>query len=691
MKNVSLFPMQSDPRGTVPLVHPKRVFLKKGKGLLRFTSQKVSNQHSRPLPPAKAIIRSYSEPISLQQVQTGCAQKLPVQRKTATVCKDFPQTSSFRQDTKTVRLKMLQSHLRLHVPPSGPVQGLSEEQAYTQPAEPTALKAPCGGNIPRVNRPQDEIPKAVSSTQPGQVQSIQRLEPSAQGQGKASDSLEKSFQERLLHWESTQQKESVELGEFELLEQAAEELSFSSNSSFVLKVLQMDQQRPLQQRRLSSTPIKSPPDHPEVPSRKRVISSLSNSGNAALSCHVPSWWYWESPVLSEAVYGLKFNYSQYFFPTAPQAQSQLLRDRLVELEVQIERFKKENATLTKVRKDNQKLQEDLRRERFDFEQMKAQEMTRFEEYKREENRKLQRERKLLEKHMSAARAIPNKSERQEIQGLKQQLSSLQEELKRKESRWANTHSRLRHQLQALGQDNSTLRDEVKTLEKLRLTAWKKNSTDSDKSSLVMVTLSSGKSQWANTDIFRRSDMVTLPQQVEQLLSSGARLMVFPNGTKKEVSPDGRIVKVIFFNGDTKELTDDQRVIYFYAEAKTTHITYPDGMEVLHFPNNQTEKHFPDGHKEITFPDHTVKTLYPNGREESVLTDGTIIQVHPDGSKEIHFNTGQKEVHTAEYKRREYPDGTVKTVYSDGRQETRYPTGRLRIKDREGNVILDNRA
>lgn len=91
---------------------------------------------------------------------------------------------------------------------------------------------------------------------------------------------------------------------------------------------------------------------------------------------------------------------------------------------------------------------------------------------------------------------------------------------------------------------------------------------------------------------------------------------------------------------------------------TTHITYPDGIEVLHFPNNQTgrqqscegeiqtlarrrilacfhdfscpntEKHFPDGRKEITFPDQTVKNLFPGGREESVLTDGTVIQVHP---------------------------------------------------------------
>lgn len=44
--------------------------------------------------------------------------------------------------------------------------------------------------------------------------------------------------------------------------------------------------------------------------------------------------------------------------------------------------------------------------------------------------------------------------------LKQQLSSLQEELKGKESRWACTHNRLRQQADALRQDNASLRDEV---------------------------------------------------------------------------------------------------------------------------------------------------------------------------------------------------------------------------------------
>lgn len=43
-----------------------------------------------------------------------------------------------------------------------------------------------------------------------------------------------------------------------------------------------------------------------------------------------------------------------------QVQSRLLRERLVELEIEIERFKKENAALTKLRQENEKNQEILR-------------------------------------------------------------------------------------------------------------------------------------------------------------------------------------------------------------------------------------------------------------------------------------------------------------------------------------------
>lgn len=51
----------------------------------------------------------------------------------------------------------------------------------------------------------------------------------------------------------------------------------------------------------------------------------------------------------------------------------------------------------------------------EFEQKKSEELAKFEEHKREENKKLLKERKLFEKHATAARAIPDKKEREEIQ------------------------------------------------------------------------------------------------------------------------------------------------------------------------------------------------------------------------------------------------------------------------------------
>lgn len=62
----------------------------------------------------------------------------------------------------------------------------------------------------------------------------------------------------------------------------------------------------------------------------------------------------------------------------------------------------------------------------------------------------------------------------------------------------------------------------------------------------------------------------------------------------------------------------------------------------------------------------------------------------NGDKTIVLSNGQKEIHTAQFKRREYPDGTVKTVYCSGCQETKYASGRVKIKDEAGNIILDEK-
>ncbi|XP_067274795.1 uncharacterized protein si:ch211-140l13.3 isoform X2 [Pseudorasbora parva] len=174
------------------------------------------------------------------------------------------------------------------------------------------------------------------------------------------------------------------------------------------------------------------------------------------------------------------------------------------------------------------------------------------------------------------------------------------------------------------------------------------------------------------------------KKVERLFLNGCRVITFRNGTKKEIGVD-KSVTVTFFNGDVKRTLADGTVMYYYCDAQTTHSTYPSGLEVVQFSNNQREKHHPDGTKEISFPDGTVKILHSDGREESIFPDGTIVKISQHGEKMVEFTNGQREIHTSQYKRRMYPDGTVKTVYTNGRQETKFSSGKVHIKNNKLKV------
>ncbi|EHB03068.1 Centromere protein J [Heterocephalus glaber] len=447
-------------------------------------------------------------------------------------------------------------------------------------------------------------------------------------------------------------------------------------------------------------------------------------------------------------------------PSGDSARSQALREKVVELETEIEKFKAENASLAKLRMERESAMEKLRRETADFEQQKAKELARIEEFKKEEMRKLQKERKVFEKCTTAARTFPDKKEREEIQALKHQIEDLQEDLKRKEAKWTSSYGRLRSQIEMLVRENTDLREEIKVMERFRLDAWKKAEAIESSPKAYQCVTAGKKDESMSTSVryhkshissgaqgekykknylpkrgnpSQRSKSVpprdlgssdkgqaALPREplepltfldpeykkeekeeeiqeeishsdgkVEKVYKNGYQVTLFPNGTRKEVSADGKTVTVTFFNGDLKQVTPDGRVIYYYAAAQTTHTTYPEGLEVLHFSSGQIEKHFPDGRKEITFPDQIIKNLFADGQEESIFPDGTVVRVQRDGNKIIEFNNGQRELHTAQFKRREYPDGTVKTVYTNGHQETKYASGRVRVKDKDGNVLMDS--
>ncbi|XP_076787069.1 centrosomal P4.1-associated protein isoform X2 [Arvicanthis niloticus] len=961
---------------------PKQPFLKRGEGLARFTNAKSKFQKGK-----ESELASTQSPSEDQSGSKVDRQHL--QRKTALIHKDLcADTPTVKKDNKArskaglaslrQKPKVAKTNMRGSPSPPGPKVQTGKKcdgQLRHQVKVERDTQANNKENVPACIKPWDAGCKMWNKTQgterlplsTGPVGCVVSRSLTCETDRETESSLDFSLQKKLENWEREKEKENLELDEFLFLEQAADEISFSSNSSFVLKILERDQQIH-EGHRLASTPVRvvqqqkaqqvdpnGQSNRSEIPCHSVALEnesefkamllsrgSGSTDGLRKLSCKLSkeafqtstsenqSRWdarddsvpikpstkvedmvfsnredspqvcdakgpfrdtgaqedKWrdadldlsdkecssdESVIVEslskkaleplrlpssqdgskidfdderswtdleenpyehgvipkeEAIYGTpqtqchsknegcvldktikrkiapvkrgedfksdrstsppppsdlmvkffpslkpkpkldshlenepKLNLSQ-DQPPGDSVRSQVLREKVIELESEIEKFKAENTSLAKLRIERESALEKLRKEIADFEQQKARELARIEEYRKEETRKLQKERKVFEKYTAAARTFPDKKEREEIQALKQQITDLQEDLKRKETKWSSTHGRLRSQIEMLVKENTDLREEIKVMERFRLDAWKRAEAIENSPKTCQYMTATKKDESMNSSIqfqkshassgvqvekykkkylpaqgnpSRRSKSVpprdlgssdkgqaALPRgllqpvnfpdleykhkeekeeeiqgeinhpdgKVEKVYKNGCRVVLFPNGTRKEVSADGKSITVTFFNGDVKQVTPDDRVVYYYAAARTTHTTYPEGLQVLHFSSGQIEKHFPDGRKEITFPDQTIKTLFADGQEESIFPDGTIVRVQRDGNKIIEFNNGQRELHTAQFKSREYPDGTVKTVYANGHQETRYTSGRVRVKDKDGNVLMD---
>ena len=124
------------------------------------------------------------------------------------------------------------------------------------------------------------------------------------------------------------------------------------------------------------------------------------------------------------------------------------------------------------------------------------------------------------------------------------------------------------------------------------------------------------------------------QRTEEITTDGRRIVTYRNQTIKETLRDGNTV-VRYTNGDTMTTdTVSGAVVYYYAQAKTTHTTLPDGTNIYEFPNKQIEEHFPDGSKHIYFPDSTKKVVLPDGTTESTFPDGVCIREDGTGNSEV---------------------------------------------------------
>lgn len=78
---------------------------------------------------------------------------------------------------------------------------------------------------------------------------------------------------------------------------------------------------------------------------------------------------------------------------------------------------------------------------------------------------------------------------------------------------------------------------------------------------------------------------TTPGPKKEIVNEdGSKDVYYPNGNLKKISADAMVVKVLYFNKDIKETNINEGTVkYYYAETKTWHTSYLDGLEILEFP------------------------------------------------------------------------------------------------------------
>merc|ERR1712142_4681 len=389
-------------------------------------------------------------------------------------------------------------------------------------------------------------------------------------------------------------------------------------------------------------------------------------------------------------------------------QSTLLHMRVVELEQEIENFKKENKRIINIKKKLQADKEKLSKELLEFENMIQTEAKKMEE----EKRRIKRDRMMLEK----GKRNSSKDGCDECHVKSKRVDFLTNDLKNKEAKWAEEVGALKDQLKRCIKEQQELKNENQKF-KLKQVSSKVNigkdfnidkrpevevnshkhlasvlsKEDKINSDLVLldensVVLKSSKS--SEIDHTVPNNLIHEDDIKERRLSDGRLEVWYSNGNRKEVRNDGGIVKIFYYNGDVKETHKDGTVRYLYSHTQTWHTTHPDGKELLQFSSGQEETRHPDGSSRITYPDGSCKSISVGGIETTSFPDGTTVTVQLNGDRVLKLANGQVEEHTSQHRKRTYPDGTVRIVHSDGRQETRYASGRVRVRDSQGVLIQD---
>lgn len=329
-----------------------------------------------------------------------------------------------------------------------------------------------------------------------------------------------------------------------------------------------------------------------------------------------------------------------------QQQSVELKQKLLELELEMDLFRTQNSELTKVQQQLELDRVQLDAERTDIEERLNDERCKMEVYLHDERIKLLADKEALDRRAKELRA-PNRKERDETTQLRAQVTALEAELVAKEQRHVAAQGRLRAQIRTMEKDLKEYSFEVENMKK-----------------------ENKKLEAENVRLRRQSNN----KMLNEINKNIARLAVVPTkdnpdaGKKTPKTPASkpapksmpvrsRSVGVSSSSSSSESDITDEPVTasnYFHADSPSN-VAKALPAQQQHSSTNVVNSAQPavvdqqqNCKREILNDDGSRDILYPNGNMKKVSKDAMLIRM-------LYFNKDVKETNITE--------GTVKYYYA----------------------------
>ena len=415
----------------------------------------------------------------------------------------------------------------------------------------------------------------------------------------------------------------------------------------------------------------------------------------------------------------------------------LFNAKLVELNKEVETFKKENTNLQTSRRrlnaDKKQLAKDIE----EFERNKENEKKKLEE----ERKRLRREKAMFEKSQKERKINNDRKSQDDIEELQMKLQKLNDELNRKETKWALALSKLQEQVKFLERENQQLHEENHKL-KLKGVSAKVSSHLVDPSTRRIYSASNSvqgfnspmsSSKASSNQLFYNSGKA--PSEISKCHSVESGMRPESISSASPMHSNNIDVESVVYkptendnNGDDLEAS---RLMAFspaeslesnvtlvsagisdpssraMSDSKTAKVANTIGSSTVDRDNGtrdikrkSLQKYDYNGLKdenEVKKVDKVEKSsdkvvkYYSDGSVEICCANGHRKEISPDGKNtKVYYNNGDiKET---------LPNGLVKYFYSgvktwhfkyqDGREVTQFNNGKTETKFPDGTVVID---